>query len=516
MGVTNVSEYPALISGDRHLQREDLNDQTARAAQGLRDMGIKPGNAVAMLVRNDFPFFEVSFAAQAVGAYSVPVNWHLAPGEMTHILEDCDAKVLIAHADLYNSLGDAVPSHIPILLIPTPPELQAAYNLDDAACTLPAGAEVWGQWLADHPPIEDRYPKVPWSMMYTSGTTGLPKGVKREMQEPEDAAKVLALRDEVYGLGPGVRSIIAGPLYHGAPNNFSTRSVQVGETLVIMPRFDAEEFLTLVEKHQICTAFMVPVMFVRLLELPDAVRQKYDLSSLRQITHAAAPCPAEVKQAMCDWMGPIFSEFYAGTEGGYWTICHAEDWQKKPGTVGRVVEDATVKTLDDDGNPTPVGEPGEIFGRLHTFSDFTYHNMPDERAKIERDGLITLGDVGYLDEDGFLFLCDRKRDMVISGGVNIYPAEIEAVLVQMDGVKDCAVFGIPDAEYGETLMAVIEPHAGVTLDQDNLTQHLRGLLAGFKVPRVMEFRESLPRGDDGKIYKRRIRDEFWKDSGRQI
>jgi long-chain acyl-CoA synthetase len=257
-------------------------------------------------------------------------------------------------------------------------------------------------------------------------------------------------------------------------------------------------------------------MFVRLLKLPDAVKRRYDVSSLKFIIHAAAPCPHEVKLAMIDWWGPVIHEFYGSTESSAVTFATSADTLAKPGTVGRAVLGAELRILDTSGKVLPAGEVGEIFTRFAELPDFTYHNKPEQRADIERDGFITSGDVGYLDADGYLFLCDRKRDMVISGGVNIYPAEIEAVLLRLDGVKDCAVFGIPDAEFGEKLMAVVEPTEDSSLTPAAIQVHLTHHLAGYKVPRVIEIGRDLPREDSGKIFKRHLRDPFWHALGRKI
>ena len=261
---------------------------------------------------------------------------------------------------------------------------------------------------------------------------------------------------------------------------------------------------------------MVPTMFVRLLKLPEAVRRKYDVSSLRHVVHAAAPCPAEIKQAMIDWWGPVIYEFYGSTESGPVTFVSAAEALKKPGTIGRVAPGAEIKILDDAGRELPQGEVGEVYARITAYPDFTYHNLPERRLEIEREGLITSGDVGYFDEDGYLFLCDRKRDMVISGGVNIYPAEIEAALHAVPGVHDCAVFGIPDEEFGEALMAVVEPQPGARLDIAAIRAQLKTSLADYKVPKHVEIQANLPREDSGKIFKRRLRDPHWERAGRRI
>ena len=257
------------------------------------------------------------------------------------------------------------------------------------------------------------------------------------------------MRALIYGLRPGVRGLLPGPLYHSAPNSFGLRAGRLGGALVLMPRFDPEEFLRLIEVEKIDTIFMVPTMFIRLMKLPEEVRRKYDTSSLRHVIHAAAPCPADVKRAMIEWWGPVISEYYGSTESGALTFATSDDALRKPGTVGKILDGVELRFLDDKGDPLPQGEIGEIYSRTAGSPDFTYHNKPEKRAEIERDGFITSGDVGYIDRDGYVFICDRKRDMVISGGVNIYPAEIEAALHAVPGVHDCAVFGIPDDEFGE-------------------------------------------------------------------
>jgi long-chain acyl-CoA synthetase len=355
------------------------------------------------------------------------------------------------------------------------------------------------------------------SMIYTSGTTGRPKGVRRQPLTPEQDARAAPYRERVYGLVPGVRTMVPGPLYHSAPNAFALRAARAASLIALLPRFDPVGFLEMVERHRIEAMFMVPTMFVRLLKLPEEVRSRYDLSSLRFVMHAAAPCPPEVKRAMIAWLGPVVHEFYGSTESGAVTVVDSAEWLERPGTVGRPIQGGAVRIYDDAGRRLGPGEVGEVYTRLEFLPDFTYHQLPDKRAEIDREGFITSGDVGYLDEAGYLFLCDRKRDMVISGGVNIYPAEIEAVLVGCPGVKDCAVFGIPDAEFGEQLLAVIEPQPGVPAPSvAEVRAYLAQHLADYKVPKRIELRSDLPREDSGKIFKRRLRDPYWANAGRAI
>lgn len=353
-------------------------------------------------------------------------------------------------------------------------------------------------------------------MIYTSGTTGHPKGVRRNAPTAEQSQSAERMRALIYGLKPGSRALLPGPLYHSAPNAFGLRAGRLGGALVLMPRFEPEAFLDIIQAERIDTIFMVPTMFIRLMKLPEEVRRRYDMSTLRHIIHAAAPCPADVKRAMIEWWGPVIYEFYGSTESGAVTFATSEDALRKPGTVGKVSPGAELRFVGEDGRILPQGEIGEIYSRIAGNPDFTYHNKPEKRAEIDRDGFITSGDVGYMDAEGYVFLCDRKRDMVISGGVNIYPAEIEAVLHAVPGVHDCAVFGIPDAEFGEALMAVVEPQPGRVLDPMEIRTRLKASLADYKVPKHIEIQHKLPREDSGKIFKRRLRDPYWEQAGRQI
>jgi long-chain acyl-CoA synthetase len=505
-----------IVSGSRIVSGEERADRSRRIAGGLAQLGIGPGDCVALLMRNDIAFVEATLATMTLGAYAVPINWHFAPEEIAHILKDCGARVLIGHNDLLHPIGAILTDTITVLGVAVPSELQAAYPVDAGLLGLPPRALPFESWLAAQP-LHDGPPlPQPQSMIYTSGTTGHPKGVRRLAPTPAEHATLEAMRRLVYGLAPGRRTLLPGPLYHSAPNAFGVRAALSAEVLVLMPRFEPERLLAHIASEKIDTILMVPTMFIRLLKLPEAVRRAYDVSSLRHVIHAAAPCPVEVKRAMIDWWGPVICEFYGGTESGALTYVTSVDALRKPGTVGRPVPGAVVRILDDTGHPLPAGEIGEVFGRIENYPDFTYNNRPDERAAVERDGLITCGDVGWLDADGYLFLCDRKRDMVISGGVNIYPAEIEAVLLGLPGVRDCAVFGIPDAEFGEAVMAVVEPLPGATLDPATVHRGLAPHLAGYKLPKQIEIRSGLPREDSGKIFKRRLRDPYWAATGRQI
>jgi long-chain acyl-CoA synthetase len=507
-----------VLSGGRETSRATIMERAAGAASGFAALGITAGDAIAVMLRNDFPFFEASFAAQRLGAYCVPLNWHGKTPELAYVLGDCGAKAVIAHADLLPQLAPAMPPGVPLLVVPTPPEIAAAYGLADAPCRPPPDALLWQEWLAAFAPLPEGPPGAISSMIYTSGTTGHPKGVRRLNMGPSAAQAMGQLARNVMGIVPGevMRTVITGPVYHSAPNFYGLYAVREGGLAILQPRFDAEELLRLVEQYRITHLHMVPTMFVRLLRLSDEVKRRHDLSSLKWVVHAAAPCPAAVKRAMIEWWGPVIVEYYGATETGAVTFHTAEEALRKPGTVGRPLPGGMVRIYDERGRALPAGEVGEVYLWIEGWPDFTYHKLDDKRREVERDRLVTVGDVGYLDDDGYLFLCDRKRDMVISGGVNIYPAEIEAALLAMPGVRDCAVFGIPDDEFGEQLCAYVEPEPRAELGEAEVKAFLRQRLADFKVPRVLRFESGLPREDSGKIMKRKLREPYWAEAGRRI
>jgi len=507
-----------VISGSREISRDTLMERAACAATGLGELGVGAGDAIGVVLRNDFAFFEASYAAQRLGAYCVPVNWHGKTPEIAYVLNDCGAKAVIAHADLLAEVGPAMPPEVPLFVVPTPPEIAVAYGIARELCAPPADALQWEDLVACFPPVPEAAAGAISSMIYTSGTTGHPKGVRRLDMGPTAAQLFAAMIRDAFGITPdrAPRTVITGPLYHAAPNAYGLYAVRDGGLAILQPRFDAEELLRLIDEHSITHLHMVPTMFVRLLRLPAEVRRRYDLSSLEWVVHAAAPCPVGVKRAMIEWWGPVINEYYGGTETGVVTFHTSNEALAKPGTVGRALPGGTVRIYDADGRVLPAGEVGEIYLWLDGFPDFTYYGLDDKRREVGRDGLVTLGDVGYLDEDGYLFICDRARDMVISGGVNIYPAEIEMALLAMPGVCDCAVFGIPDEEFGEALCACIEPDPAAALDAAEVTAFLRERLADFKVPRVIRFETALPREDSGKIIKRKLREPYWAETGRHI
>jgi long-chain acyl-CoA synthetase len=514
--IDTQSLFLGVVSGGRRRSHAEVADRAERIAGGLQRRGVRQGDSVCILMRNDIAFIEAAYAAMRLGAYAVPVNWHFKPEEISYVLKDSGTSVLIGHADLLHQLRYSIPPGLAVLSAPTPPEIRENYPIPPDRLATPDFADDLEAWLEQQPPYDGPLLPQPQNMIYTSGTTGNPKGVRRNAPTPEQSAAAEAMRGMIFGLKPGARALLPGPLYHSAPNGFGLRAGRLGGALVLMPRFDPEALLRLIQDERIDTIFMVPTMFIRLMKLPEDVRRKYDLSSLRHVIHAAAPCPADVKRAMIEWWGPVIYEFYGSTESSAVTFASSEDALNKPGTVGRIAPGAELRFVGDDGRLLAPGEIGEIYSKIAGNPDFTYHNKPEKRAEIERDGFITSGDVGYIDADGYVFICDRKRDMVISGGVNIYPAEIEAALHAIAGVHDCAVFGIPDDEFGEALMAVVEPQGGVTLDTATIRAELRLALADYKVPKHVEILKDLPREDSGKIFKRRLRDPYWEKAGRRI
>lgn len=509
-----------IVSGSRHASIPLVMSRAARAAAGLAALGLKRGDTLALYLRNDIAFFEASFAAGFLGAYATPVNWHYVHDEARYLFENSGARILVIHADLLAGIRTALVPGMTVLVVSTPSEVAEAYGIDAALCDVPEGMTEWGAWLKDFEPIASDLARSPGSVIYTSGTTGRPKGVRRNPPTPEQRAATAVVQDRVFGFDQpgqdGIVTVMVGPMYHAAPNTYGLKAVRHGGRVLLQSRFDAEGLLELIERHRVSHLHMVPIMFARLLKLPAAVRSRYDLSSLRYVIHAAAPCPPDMKRDMIDWWGPIIHEYYASTETGMLAYCDTQQWLEHPGTVGRPLPEAIVRVIGANGEELPAGAIGEVVGRLCPFPDFTYRGDDEKRRDAEKGGLIAAGDVGYLDEGGFLFLCDRAKDMIISGGVNIYPAEIEVVLQQMEGVADCAVFGTPDEEYGEAICVVVQPAAGVELSGPQVTAFLRQHIAGYKIPRIIEFSTELPREDSGKIFKRKLRDTYWSAVNRAI
>lgn len=496
-----------VVSGERSLSVDRLERNARRVASAMHDLGIWQGDRVALLMRNDLAYFEATRGAACLGASTVPLNWHLTADEIAHVLDDCNPKMLIAHADLLDESILAVCSDVEVVAVATPPEIAAAYHIGPEAAAVPGGLPDWDSWYSAYEPWAEEPRAVVDPMFYTSGTTGKPKGVKRAKVPPELAAETVRRTAGAFGLDRApLRAVMTGPLYHSAPNAYGMRIVGGGGLLVLQPRFNALELLALVQRHGITHLHMVPTMFIRLLALSDEERQRFDISSLEFVCHGAAPCPDDVKRAMIDWWGPVIHEYYAMTETGIIATSTSPEWLDHPGTVGKPPAGVEIRILDSHGKKLPPGETGEICVRTALTSFVSYHRAADKTEAMRRGDFVATGDVGYFDDDGFLYISDRISDMVISGGVNIYPAEVEKVLVGMDEVADCAVVGVPDPEFGERLIAFIVGEDG--LDDTTVRDYLADHLARYKVPREICFAQELPREDSGKIKKRLLREAY--------
>ncbi|MET9267697.1 acyl-CoA synthetase [Amycolatopsis sp. NPDC004079] len=491
----------ALVDPDgREISYGELTAKANRYASGLRELGLGVGDSVVLLLPNGDDLVAAYFAAIQTGLYVVVVNWHLVGPEVAYILSDSGAKAFLAHerfADVAVAAAD---------------EAGLAASARFAVGAVPGfrRAEELGAGLGDGRP-DNRTAGSP--MLYTSGTTGRPKGVKRPLTgtDPDQVPAASTWFFGVFGLQPFDDHVhlCGSPLYHTAVLNFVAISLQLGHTAVLMDRWDAEEMLRLIERHRVTHSHMVPTQFRRLLGLPDEVRAKYDHSSLRVMIHGAAPCPLEVKRQMLEWWGPVVTEYYAATEGGG-TVINGEDWLRKPGSVGLPWPGSTIRILDDAGDEVPTGETGAVYMKMGD-SKFEYHRDKAKTEKARVGDLFTLGDVGHLDEDGYLFLHDRKADMIISGGVNIYPAEIEGELVMHPKIADVAVFGIPHEDWGEEIKAVVQPADGVEASPEltaELLAYAETRLARFKLPRSVDYLPELPRDPNGKLYKRKLREQY--------
>ncbi|MDM0020902.1 AMP-binding protein [Variovorax saccharolyticus] len=503
--------------GERRLSGQGLDELAARAATGFTALGLRAGDAVAVMLRNDLPYLELMLALGRLGVHLVAVNWHFQAEEAGFILRDSGAKAFVVHADLWPGVAEAVPAGLQVLVVPTPPEIQSLYGSSAASVASPPGGRSWAAWRDSFEPSTAAPVPSVGSMLYTSGTTGRPKAVMRLPGTPLQHEGSLRIRAMASQARAGMRTAIVGPLYHAGPNAAARVALELAEEIVVLPRFDAELLLRTIERYRITHLSMVPVMLVRLLKLPDAVRRAHDLSSLENVTHGGSPCAPEVRRAIIDWWGPIVNETYGSTEAGLVTFVTAAEWLERPGTAGRPFPGTSIRILDDEGRVLPPNEVGEIY--VDTGDNalpFTYRHNEGQRAAIERDGYITNGDVGHLDADGYLYVTDRKRDMVISGGVNIYPAEIEHALVGNPQVADCAVFGIPDSEYGEAVAVAVVRAPGSAITEGEVREWLRERVAGYKVPRLVEFHDALPREGMGKVFKNRLRAPHWERAGRSI
>jgi long-chain acyl-CoA synthetase len=503
-------EHLALVGPDgEELRAGELLGRANQVVHALRGFDLRRGDVVATLLPNGVEMIEVYLAALQAGWYLVPINHHLVAPEIAYILSDSEAKVFIAH----ERFGDAA--------------LEAAEEAEIPASTCLAVGDISGfnsyRRLRDAQPTTlpaDRF--IGDTMNYTSGTTGNPKGVYRALSDatPEEAALGLAGILFLFGIQPRDDNvhIVGSPLYHTAVLRFGGASLHLGHTVVLMDKWLPEDMLARIARYRVTTSHMVPTQFHRLLALPEDVRHTYDLSSLRHMIHAAAPCPVDVKRQMIEWWGSCIDEYYAASEGGG-TLVTTEEWLRKPGTVGKPWPISEIAIFDDEG--TRLEEPGVIgtvYMSMQT-GDFAYHKDKEKTDKNRIGRFFTVGDVGYLDEDGFLFLRDRKIDMIISGGANIYPAEIESVLLAHPKVGDAAVFGVPDDDWGESVKAVIEPVDGVVPDEALAAEILEFCgtrLAKFKTPKSIDFTSEMPRDPNGKLYKRKLRDPYWVGRERAV
>ncbi|MCW2524402.1 MAG: fadD [Frankiales bacterium] len=494
LGSPAARDKDALIMGaGGRLDFATLQGQIDQAVALLAADGLSFGDHIAVLFGNEAALFPIVWAAQRTGLYYTPVNWHLTADEASYVVGDCDARVLLAshaHAELAATISAAVPGLHTVILAP-----------DGSLPELPS-------------PVDTTKLPQSWegfAMFYSSGTTGRPKGVLRPpVRTPVGTTGAIdQLMRGLYGLNSDSVYLSTGPLYHAAPLGWSTATQRVGGTTVVMERFDALTVLELIERHRVTHVQFVPTMMTRLLRLTPEERNRFDLSSLKYVIHAAAPCPIDVKRAIIDWFGPIVWEYYAGTEGNGYFAIDSTDWLAHPGSVGRAMF-GTTHILDDEGRELPPGEIGTIW--FEGTGEFAYHNDKEKTATAFNDrGWSTLGDVGHVEPDGYLYLSDRRVDLIISGGVNIYPQEVENALTLHPAVYDAAVIGVRDEEMGQRVVAVVQAEPGATPGPDlgaELIAHCQQQLAKFKCPREVAFVEELPRLPSGKLLRRRVRDEF--------
>ena len=478
-----------------------LHARVNQLVAGLRELGLARGDSLAVMLPNCVELLVASLATAQAGMYLTPINTHLVAREVAYILQDSGSRAFLAHerhAVVAREAIDTMEGAPTLIAVGDIPGFRSFEELLDGKDVAPPADRSTGTL-----------------MLYTSGTTGFPKGVRRPLPEMEPdmfgAMMTIALAPFGGAVDGGVY-LSCGPLYHAAPLAFVNGALHSGQLVVLTDKWDAAETLTLIDRHRVTATHMVPTMLRRLIDLPEDVRAAADVSSLRAVIHAAAPCPVDLKHRLIEWLGPVVHEYYGASEAGVVTIVLADQWLTKPGTLGPPFMGMQVLIVDDDGNPCPPGEPGTVY--IKSMADFAYHNDPDKTAAAQREGgFFTVGDAGYLDDDGWLFLCDRKSDMIISGGVNIYPAEIEAVLLTHPAVEDVAVIGEPDDEWGERVVGVVELRPAARADdpagvQAALDEHCRANLAGFKCPRRWVFHDRLPRQDTGKLAKRLLRAEL--------
>lgn len=494
-------DRPAVIMGDgARVTFAELDERSKRYANVLRSAGLRPGDHVAILMENHPRYFDAFWGAQRCGLYTTPINWHLKAEEAGYIIDDCGAEVVVASAQI---------ADVARRLDPYLGRVRLRLMVDGV---IPGWAS-FEETLDRHPPLDAEDESEGTWMFYSSGTTGRPKGIlpnRPTERFGSSGGTLVPLMQGMYGFTPDSVYLCPAPLYHAAPFGWSATAQRLGVTVVVMERFDPEHTLALIEEHRITHAQFVPTHFVRMLKLPEETRSRYDLSSLQTVIHAAAPCPVEAKRAMLDWWGPIIHEYYAGSEGNGFCAIGPQQWLEHPGSVGQPIN-AVVHILDDDHHQVPTGEAGQVW--FESAARFEYHNDPAKTAEAFDDrGWSSLGDVGYVDEDGFLYLTDRASHMIISGGVNIYPQEVENLLSMHPSVADVAVIGVPNADLGEEVKAVVIPAVGVTADsalESDLIAYCRSQIAHYKCPVSIDFVDELPRLPTGKLLKRDLRQRYW-------
>ncbi len=483
-----------------------LHEAANRLVHALRTAGLREGDAFATVLPNGPEFLTAHLAATQAGFYLVPVNHHLLASEIAWIVADSGAKVLIAH-ERWAAAATAAADEAGL-------PAAGRHAVGDIA-----GFRPYAALLDGHPGTPPAGRTLGWVMNYTSGTTGRPRGIRRPLTGRPPEESHLGGFLGIFGIAPfdGNVHLVSSPLYHTAVLQFAAASLHIGHRLVLMDKWTPQEMLRLIDTHRCTHTHMVPTQFQRLLALPEDVRASYDVSSLRHAVHGAAPCPEHVKRAMIDWWGPCVEEYYAASEGGG-AFATAKEWLRRPGTVGRAWPISELAVLDDDGKPVPPGELGTVYMRMTT-GRFAYHKDAAETEENRIGDFFTVGDLGHLDEDGYLFLRDRKIDLIISGGVNIYPAEIESVLLAHPAVADAAVFGIPHDDWGEEVKAVVEAADGHRPGEElaaALLAHCAHRLAGYKRPKSVEFIASMPRDPNGKLYKRHLREPYWNGRNRAV
>jgi long-chain acyl-CoA synthetase len=481
-------EQIALRLGDESRTYAELDERARRVAQVLHAAGVRRGDRVAVMVPNSIEFFEAAHGAGRLGAVVVPVNMHFKADEAGWIVADSGATAVVVAAELEAALVN----------VPDVPRLVVGAGYEEALAAAPDGE-------VDPPDvIGDGWPTT---MAYTSGTTGRPKGVAIGEDDFRRRADGVAAGGQRWGLGPDDVHLAVGPLYHSGPSYWAQMHIALGATVVVMERWDAAEALAIIERDRVTSTHMVPANFQRILALPAETRDAFDLSSLKLVLHAAAPCPVPLKRAFMDFVGADkVWEYYGASEGGG-TVISPQEWLEHPGSVGKPFPGNEFVILDDDGTVLPAGEVGTVWVNPAA-SSFEYHNDAEKTAASHRERFFTVGDAGYLDADGYLFLTDRKSDMVITGGVNVYPREIEECLLVHDEIVDCAVLGVPDDEWGEVLYAIVQPIPGSTIDEDAVITYVREHMADYKRPRIVELVEELPRDPNGKVRKPKLRDAY--------